>query len=80
MLAFHELYWDLPVILSKIFCQVHCLWFLSRWRLEEILDIQVVAAIRKWAGLVLIFRFAFDVGRKLLESHGMSHVSIHEML
>ena len=47
---------------------------------DEKLNVHVVAAIRKWAGIVLIFPLAFDVGRKFLANHNLAPGGIHEML
>ena len=47
---------------------------------EEKLNVHMVAAIRKWAGIVLSFPLAFDVGRKYFTNHNLVPGGIHEML
>ena len=47
---------------------------------EEKINIHLIAAIRKWAGIVLSFPLAFDVGRRFFTNHSLAPGGIHEML
>ena len=46
----------------------------------EKINIHLIAAIRKWAGIVLSFPLAFDVGRRFFTNHSLAPGGIHEML
>ena len=47
---------------------------------EDKLNSHLVAAIRKWAGIILIFPLAFDVGRNFVVNSGSMANSLHETL
>ena len=47
---------------------------------EDKLNSHLVAAIRKWAGIILIFHLAFDIGRNFVVNSGSMANSLHETL
>ena len=47
---------------------------------EDKLNSHLVAAIRKWTGIILIFPLAFDVGRNFVVNSGTMANSLHETL
>ena len=47
---------------------------------EDKLNSHLVAAIRKWAGIILIFPLAFDIGRNFVVNSGTMANSLHETL
>ena len=47
---------------------------------ENKMNSHLVAAIRKWAGIILIFPLAFDIGRNFIANSGTMANSLHETL